>query len=188
MEMESDGLIRWGRPRKYSHPRQVTLYLDDEILKELDKQKGSLSRSEYLGILLKRHKEIGEVLRENEELKRRIKKLEMTNAKLNEKLKKCERIIQLSKESNKERNKIKDKKKNLENIEQIRNDLTKFIDLKNKLNKERDKRKINELNREIKRISNKYNQLLDKKGIDKAEFWKLVNSGDIEEAIKLLTS
>lgn len=178
------GLIRWGRPRKYKNPRPVTLYLDFEILEEFDKQKGSLSRSEYLAILLKKHGESGVVLRENEELRRRIRKLETINAKLKKKLQKYEEIIRLSKE----RNKTESKKKNLEIAEQIRNEVTKFIELKNRLNKEWNEHRIDELSREIKKISDKCNHFLEKTQIDKMEFWRLVNSGNVEEAIKLLTS
>ena len=182
--MESGGLIRWGRPKKYSSPCTVTLYLDSEIIKELDKQKGSLSRSEYLAMLLKKHGERGIVLRENEELKRRIKKLETANAKLKKKLQEYEERIQLSKE----RNKTEDNKKNLEVVEQIRNYLTRVIDLENKLKKEWNERRVEELNRKIRRISDKINDFLDKRKVNRKEFWRLVNSGSIEEAIKLLTS
>ncbi|KPU62396.1 hypothetical protein EP1X_08995 [Thermococcus sp. EP1] len=176
-------LARRGRPPKYTNPKMVHIYMSSEDLEEFDRQRGKLSRADYLSILIRsKGKNIGVVLRENEELKRQIKKLEMKVIAYSKKIQKYENMLRALKET-----KIDDKKKNLEIVEQIKNELTKLVELKNKRSKELNPHRIEELNREIKKTSKKCNHFLEKTQVDKTEFWRLVNSGNIEEAIKLLT-
>jgi predicted RNase H-like nuclease (RuvC/YqgF family) len=160
-----------GRPRKYNNARPTTIYLEKEILNELDNQKGSLSRSEYLEhLILTKGKEIGSLIRENEELKKRL-------AEYSKKLQEYEERIKSLKG--------KHKSETQEENNELKHLLKKYLELTKRIN-ESGGSMIEELTNERRAILKRINIVVEQEKVDKRIFWKLVNEGNIEKAVELL--